>query len=49
MELYPKPVDFDDSWENLRDCMQRLIIGDVYMNKNDWNDRISYPLIVAKQ
>ena len=43
MELYPKAVDFDDSWDNLRDCTQRLIIGDVFINKNDWNDRISYP------
>jgi len=43
MELYPKPVDFDDSWDRLRDCTQRLMMGDVYMNNNYWNDRISYP------
>ena len=42
MELYPKAVDFDEYWDNLREYTRRLIAGDVCVNKNDWNNRISY-------
>jgi len=45
MELYPKPVDFDECWDNLRECTRRLIVGDGYLDKNDWNNRISYLLV----
>jgi len=45
MELYPKAVDFDEYWDNLRECTRRLIAGDVCLNKNDWNNRISYLLL----
>jgi len=44
MELYSKTVDFDEYWDNLRECTRRLIAGDVCLNKNDWNNRISYLL-----
>lgn len=45
MESYPKAVDFDEYWDNLRECTRRLIAGDVCLNKNDWNNRISYLLL----
>ena len=49
MELYPKPVDFDESWDNLRECTRRLIAGEFYVTKNDWNNRISYLLPFLSQ
>jgi len=47
MELYRKPVDFDESWNNIRECTRRLIAGDCNFDRDDWNARISYRLILA--
>lgn len=43
MELYPKTVDFNESWDTLRESTRLMISGEGYLSKEEWNDRIMYP------
>ena len=45
MELYPKAVDFNESWDTLRESTRLMISGEGYLSKDEWNDRIMYPLL----